>query len=146
MTPKRNCLKCKLYDACAIFDDGRCLLLERKGVEKHECYGFLMTAPQWAEFLGISASSVNKAARDGKLDELFERCAKRDFDKMHPAEKAPPKKVGRPKEVYAYKGISKTAYEWAKIWGVSTQTVWRSIKSNTFEERCRKHFEERGAV
>lgn len=144
MTPKRNCLKCKLYDACAIFDDGRCLLVERKGVALHESYGLSMTAPQWAEFLGVHVSSVNVAVRAGKLDELFEKCAKREFYKLHPVEKAPPKKCGRPSPLYTYKGTSKTAIEWAKVLGVMPQAVNKSIKDKVFDRRYGQRLAERG--
>lgn len=147
--PRKNCLKCKFYDACAEYDDGRCLLELKndKGAKIHISNGFALTQAEWAVFLGVSRQAISVAVNKGDLDELFERCVKRELIKMQDAERGIIREglivfSGRIPKKYEYFGESKTVRDWAEYLCVSPTYVREAISRNVFVKRFGKRYKE----
>lgn len=147
--PRKNCLKCKFYDACAEYDDGRCLLELKndKGAKIYICNGLALTQAEWAEFLGVARMTVSVAVNKGNLDELFERCVKREIIKMQEAKRGIIREglvavTGRIPKKYEYFGESKTVRDWADMFGVSPAYVREAISRNVFVKRFGKRYKE----
>jgi len=83
--PVKNCLECCNYDACEDFEDGDCPLDKNQSSVNglHISHGLIMTVEEWAEFFGMSQSSIRTTiCQDGTLDKLFARRVERELKKM----------------------------------------------------------------